>query len=424
MGVVSCGTTMLDQGLFENIGAVSWDTTPKTSTFTGVSGNGYFVNTTSGAVTVNLPSSPSAGDVVAVSDYAGTAGTNNITIGRNGSNINGSAANLTIENTDSAITLVYVDGTQGWKATNTSSLADVELQPEYITATGGTITTVDTNFKVHTFTGPGTFTVCSVGNPKGSSSVDYMVAAGGGGGGRNAGGGGGAGGWRASNGTASGCYSAGPGPLTSPVSGLPVAAQGYPITVGSGGAGASGGDAATGSNSIFSTITSTGGGRAGGRGGTASGGNGASGGGAAGDNTNAGSGNTPPTTPAQGTNGGTSSSGATGAGGGGAAVAGTNTTPGQNGGAGGAGATTSITGSPVMYAAGGGGGGYPCSPAEFGGAGGGSGGGCGADTPAGGDNVDGTANKATGGGGGSNQSPRHSGSNGGSGVVIIRYKFQ
>ena len=52
---------------------VNWDTTPKTATFTGVSGNGYFVNTTAGVVTANLPASPSAGDIMAVVDYAGTA---------------------------------------------------------------------------------------------------------------------------------------------------------------------------------------------------------------------------------------------------------------------------------------------------------------------------------------------------------------
>jgi hypothetical protein len=62
MGVVSCGTTMLDQGVFENIGSVTWDTTAKTSGFTAVSGNGYFCNTTSAAFTVTLPSSPSAGE--------------------------------------------------------------------------------------------------------------------------------------------------------------------------------------------------------------------------------------------------------------------------------------------------------------------------------------------------------------------------
>ena len=83
MGINSCGTTMLDQGVFQNIGSVTWNTTAKTSNFTATSGAGFFVNTTSGAITVTLPSSPSAGNIVGVKDYANTADTNAITIGRN-----------------------------------------------------------------------------------------------------------------------------------------------------------------------------------------------------------------------------------------------------------------------------------------------------------------------------------------------------
>jgi hypothetical protein len=49
---------------FGRTGTVDWDTTPKTTGFTAVSGNGYFVNTTSGAITVTLPATPSAGDIV------------------------------------------------------------------------------------------------------------------------------------------------------------------------------------------------------------------------------------------------------------------------------------------------------------------------------------------------------------------------
>ena len=85
------GTVALASGAsqtgFGRTGTVNWDTTPKTATFTGVSGNGYFVNTTGGVVTVNLPASPSAGDIVAVADYANTFNTNNVTLGRNSSNI-------------------------------------------------------------------------------------------------------------------------------------------------------------------------------------------------------------------------------------------------------------------------------------------------------------------------------------------------
>jgi hypothetical protein len=93
-------------------GAINWDTTVKTTGFTAVSGVGYFVNTTAGAITVNLPSSPSAGAIVAITDYAGTAATNNITIGRNGSNIEAVAADVTISTNRDSITLVYIDSTQ------------------------------------------------------------------------------------------------------------------------------------------------------------------------------------------------------------------------------------------------------------------------------------------------------------------------
>ena len=109
-----CGATVqlatgATQTGFGRTGTVDWCTTAKTSPFTAVSGDGYFVNTTSGAVTVTLPASPSAGDIVSVSDYNGTAATNAITIARNGSNINGDASDYTITKGDSAVTFVYVD---------------------------------------------------------------------------------------------------------------------------------------------------------------------------------------------------------------------------------------------------------------------------------------------------------------------------
>ena len=101
-----------------------------------------------------------------------------------------------------SVTLVYVDATQGWKNTDTSNLNDIELLPAFVTATGGTETTCG-DYKIHTFTGPGTFTVTCAGNAAGSDTVDYLVVAGGGGGGGiGHGGGGGAGGFRESSGAA------------------------------------------------------------------------------------------------------------------------------------------------------------------------------------------------------------------------------
>ena len=81
---------------------------------TAVAGNGYFIDTTSAAHTINLPASPSLGDEVSIIDASGTADTNNITIGRNSENIQGTAADLTISTERAGFTLVYFNSTQGW----------------------------------------------------------------------------------------------------------------------------------------------------------------------------------------------------------------------------------------------------------------------------------------------------------------------
>jgi hypothetical protein len=139
---------------------------------------------------------------------------------------------------------------------------DKEPDAEFIAATGGTITECG-NDRIHTFTGPGTFTVSSLGNPFGSTTISYMVIAGGGGSGDYYGGGGGAGGFR--EGKATTCSHTA-SPLAA--SGLPVSVQGYPITVGAGGALPAGRPSpnvgGTGGTSTFSTITSAGGGGGGG----------------------------------------------------------------------------------------------------------------------------------------------------------------
>ena len=95
------------------VGGTSWQAV-KTSNFTAVAGEGYFVNTTGGVITATLPSSATIGNEVSIIDYAGTADTNNITVGRNSSPIMGAAEDLTISIERAGITLVYVDSTQGW----------------------------------------------------------------------------------------------------------------------------------------------------------------------------------------------------------------------------------------------------------------------------------------------------------------------
>ena len=98
-------------------GGLSWQPVITTNT-TAAASQGFFVNTSGGVVTLTLPLSPSQGDEVAFVDYAGTAATNNITIGRNGENIQGSASDLVINTNRAANTLVYADATQGWLLKN------------------------------------------------------------------------------------------------------------------------------------------------------------------------------------------------------------------------------------------------------------------------------------------------------------------
>jgi len=422
---IASGATTSGMG---RTGTVDWQTSSiKTTDFTASNGEGYFVNTTSGTVTVTLPGSPSAGNIVAVCDYAGTANSNNITIARNGSNIEGSTDNATLDINRESKTFVYVDGTQGWLVVNSND--ESAIPSAFLVATGGVVTSTPT-CRIHTFTGPGDFEVSSVGATPANNVVSYLVVAGGGGGGNQEGaGGGGAGGFRE--------FKSPVTPYTaSPLDGNPggtsitVSAQTYPITVGAGGTtGPASGQANNGSASTFSTVTSAGGGGGGAH--NVTGAAGGAGGGAGGRcNTAGGSGNTPSVSPPQGKAGGNSKNSPSnpdgGGGGGGASVAGSQGFGPANpdgGGPGGNGATTSINNTPTVYAGGGGGGKDSDTPnggdAGNGGTGGGGDGGSTDGSPR--CATAGTAN--TGGGGGGGARSCKPGKTGGSGIVIIRYKI-
>ncbi len=116
--VSGSGATGVGQLSFAEVsGGTSWQAV-KTSTFTAAAGEGYFIDTSSGAITMNLPAG-SIGDEVSFIDYAGTFDTNNLTVDSNGSEkIVGSTNNLTVATERAANTLVYVDGTQGWLLKN------------------------------------------------------------------------------------------------------------------------------------------------------------------------------------------------------------------------------------------------------------------------------------------------------------------
>jgi hypothetical protein len=341
---------------------ISWQSSVKTSGFTAVAGEGYFCNTTSSAFTVTLPATPTAGQQIALVDYAGTFDTNKLTINPNGNKIEGATDNLQLTGEREGATLVYIDSTQGWLATSGINEGTDALSPT-------------------------------------SYSIDFLVIAGGGGtagnsGSTSSGGGGGAGGYRTSTQTAS-------------------VGTVITVTVGDGGsAGASGNNVGTsGSDSSISgsgltTITSTGGGRSGGYTGTfLAGASGGSGGGSNFPSLTGGAGNTPSTSPSQGNNGGNGTNADGGAGGGGAGAVGSNNDGSANGANGGNGTASSITGSSVTRAGGGGGSSYQATAGNGG-------------TGGGGTASDGTANTG-GGGGGKNVSGAISGTAGGKGVVIL-----
>ena len=412
---IPCGATLTNNGTATGFG-LSFCTTVKTSPFTATANKGFLINTGS-AVTVTLPASPSTGDELIIVDQTGQASSNNITLGRNGSKIKGGCVDLLMTTDRGGLRLVYSGSSQGWITATAGNNA--QASPAFMTATGGTETTSG-NYKIHTFTSDSTFTVNSTAANAPNNEVSYIVVAGGGG---SAIGGGGAGGFRESK---AGVDSYTSSPLEGATN-ITVTAQSYPITIGGGGAGAlvpPGNNANAGSTSVFSTVTSAGGGKGAANGSTGGDGGSGGGGGGGGGTNAAGSGNTPPVSPAQGTNGGTGGATAPvkgGGGGGGATVAGTNTGS-TVAGVGGAGATTCISGSPTAYA-GGGGGGARNAPANQGGAGGAGGGGAGKPY-APGNGTAGTAN--TGGGGGGAGSEDYGGTcgAGGSGIIVIRYKYQ
>ena len=371
------GATATGQLSFADVsGGISWQSTVVTgATHTASAGQGIWIDTTSNANTLTLPSSPSVGDEVIFSDFARKWGTNAVTLSLNGSKFQGNTSPAPVYDTDGeTVHIVYSGSTQGWIPINDGAVA-LETPQSY--------------------------------------TAQYLVIAGGGGSAMVYGGGGGAGGYRNSFGS----ETSGRGSSTETALTIVPGTQ-YTITIGAGGSGATNysGSASekrgqTGSDSSISgsgitTVTSAGGGF--GNANLADGGNGGCGGGAGSSGAN-GNG-----TANQGYDGGdasTNGNGYAGGGGGGAgAVGGDSQGNSTTGGAGGAGLASSITGSSVTRGGGGGGGSPGVGTVGAAGSGGG-----------GTNGGNGTAN--TGGGGGASKVSSGglgvAAGSGGSGVVIL-----
>jgi hypothetical protein len=363
------GSTTIETG-------TSWQSNIKTSAFTAVAGEGYWVNTTSSAITATLPSSVSVGDIIEFSDYSRSWGTNAMTLNLNSLKFQGGSGNPVYSSNGQSIKIIYSGTTKGWIPFLDSTVAHTQTY-----------------------------------------SADFLIIAGGGASGDNpagyTGGAGGAGGYRNSYSTES---SGGGGSSETSLT-LTVGTQ-YTVTVGAGGSASNNSPGGNGNNSSISgsnitTITSIGGG-GGGEGNSGSpdkdGKDGGSGGSGA-SNPGSTQGTAGSGTSNQGFNAGTSNGGSDNAlqsgGGGGAGSAGGNGTS-STGGGGGSGLASSITGSSVTRGGGGAGGSFNQNVGSPGSGGGGSAGSAG------------TANTGGGGGAASTSGSNGDPGNGGSGVVILR----
>ena len=384
--------TKVKSELIEGGLGTDWQSTIQTSNFTAEAGKGYFVNTTSGVITLTLPSSPSLGNEISIVDYTGTFNTNNLTLNANGNKIRGGTTAKVLNANNKAVKLVFTDSTEGWVIASSASDGDL---------------------------GAATY------------SLDALIVAGAGGAAQGAGnGGGGAGGL-----------------LTGTIANQASNVQ-YTITIGAGGAISNSGYHTAGNDGSNSSIAITGGSthtsNGGGRGGAGTsaptanaGGSGGGGGGANinGTNTNGGASNQGNSSPLTGHgNAGGNGGGSNdyiGAGGGGAGAAGgvpSGAYPNIQAGHGGVGLSSTIisttnatnqsvgevSGGAVYFAGGGGGAAYSASDVGNGGLGGG------ADGNYSTNNGNNGAANTGGGGAGTQYGSQGTGGSGGSGVVILK----
>ena len=119
----------------ESAAGLSWsDTIVTGSTVTVEAGKGYWINTTSNACTITLPSSAEAGDQIVIVDYARTWGTNKVTLDSNGLNFQGNDDSYTVEYTTNgqSVNIVYSDSTKGWLPLEDDVVADEPVEPNEV----------------------------------------------------------------------------------------------------------------------------------------------------------------------------------------------------------------------------------------------------------------------------------------------------
>ena len=384
------------------------------------------LGTVNSGTTSSLSVSATDPDAGATITYSLTSGSlpGGISLNTSNGSLTGTFGSVS-SSTTSSFTITATDN-----AGNATSRAfTITVSPAFMSASGGNTVSTDGDYRVHIFNTAGTFTVNQIGgNATFGNRVRYVLVAGGGGGGGfgsqsgpwpgdgnfGSGGGGGAGGYLTSGDQTSG-YN------------MTVTAQAYPVSVGGGGSGGVGSaPGSNGGNSAFNGITAIGGGGGGrqDRRGFDGGSGGGSGTDGEGRDSNA------VGTPGQGNAGGRGAPSQDGMGGGGGGAGGGGQTGlggGGGGGVGGSGLASDITGTSVFRGGGGGGARYPGGPnpntAPPSSAGGGSG-----STGPNGNGNPGTSNTGGGGGAANDQDPRDNpewgGGAGGSGVVIVKYKFQ
>jgi hypothetical protein len=383
-GLVSSFTSTSVSGGYSGSGAsspvlVTGIPTGTSATFTAVATNGYgnsLASAASNSVTVTtVPQAPVLGTVTKVSSTE-------------------VSIPFTVNSGGSTVTSYNIVSSPAIELTYSGTSSPMAVSGSFVEGQSYTFTVRATNANGNSLYSSSSNSI----TPFLRVAVDYLVVAAGGGGGSPYGGGGGAGGY-----------------LTGSLS--IDAALSYAITVGGGGDSPTYGAGGSGTNSVFSSITSIGGGGGGSVNSNQGGRIGGSGGGRAGNTAGSGAAGTS----GQGNSGGSvASTGVLGGGGGGGATStGSAATGGgfgaASGGAGGNGTASSITGTSVTYAGGGGGGGNTSGLGGAGGSGGGGNGSRGSNNSPNGSA--GTDNLGGGGGGGYDAGP---GYGGGSGVVIIR----